>query len=53
MNIEYVPNINKIHIRGYALRTYGRILFKLSIRIKKFIKTVNIQKQTNNNKKKI
>ena len=48
INVECVPNINKIHIGKYVLRTYSRILFTLSIRIKKFSKTVITQKKKKN-----
>ena len=51
INVECVPNINKIHIGKYVLRTYSRILFTLSIRIKKFSKTVITQKKKKKNLK--
>ena len=50
VNIEYVPNINKIHIRESVLKTVEYFL-TLSIGIKKLIETFIFQKYFKRSKK--
>ena len=51
MNIEYVPNIIKIHIRESILRTYGRILSYVIYQNQKIDKHSSLKKNSKRSKK--